>query len=247
MNDKRIIKNREGARVVAGLIIIAAGVALLFRNTGYLQLPDWLFSWPMILILVGVYSGVKHNFQNNSWIILMAIGGFFLLERFMPEIHLKPVFWPIIIIGIGILFILRAGKKNDMPKGPNDQLFDKDWNNAATADTSNFIKIDSVFSGVNRKILSKNFQGGKVSCVFGGAAIDLSQADISGNILLKMDAVFGGIKLIVPPNWTLHNEIEGVFHNVEDKRKYNGVITDQGKVLVLKGSAVFGGVEIRSY
>ena len=134
----------------------------------------------------------------------------------------------------------------------------KQWQNPMSADSlapmpdaadlTDFIKIDSVFSGVNRTILSKKFQGGKIACVFGGAEIDLTQADITGTVTIKMDVVFGGVKLIVPSNWGVQSNIDGAFHSVDDKRKYNSAITvDPNKMLILKGSAVFGGIEVKSY
>ncbi|MBC7508244.1 MAG: hypothetical protein H7320_05760 [Ferruginibacter sp.] len=117
-----------------------------------------------------------------------------------------------------------------------------------STDSNDYLMVRSVFSGVVKKVVSKNFQGGHISCVFGGAEIDLSQADMSGQILLKLEALFGGIKLIVPPHWAIQNEIEGVFHGVDDKRRFNpDASINPGKVLVLKGSAVFGGIEIKSY
>lgn len=254
MDDNKKIKNRDGARVIGGVILVIVGGALLLRNMGYF-LPYWLFTWPMILILVGLYSGVKHNFQNNSWIILLAIGSFFLVDEFLPNIKLQPAFWPLVIIGLGLLFIIRPSKKNfffkDTNQPPGNQSLltnDKNESTFVSGDSSDVLKIDSVFSGVNRSILSKNFQGGKISCVFGGAEIDCSQADIKGTIALKVDVIFGGVKLIVPANWSVQNEIEGVFHSVEDKRRYNAnVFIDPAKVLILKGSTIFGGVEIKSY
>jgi len=66
--------------------------------------------------------------------------------------------------------------------------------------------------------------------------------------VLRLEEVFGGIKLIIPQSWTIRNEIEGVFHGVDDKRNfYSQTATDSNKVLVLKGSAVFAGIEIKSY
>ena len=101
---------------------------------------------------------------------------------------------------------------------------------------------------MQRNVVSKNFQGGKISCVFGGADINLTQADINGKVEIKFEVAFGGTKLIVPPHWTVYNEIEGVFHGVDDKRKFNAATgISPEKILVLKGSVVFGGVEIRSY
>jgi predicted membrane protein len=255
MEDQRNSKFRDEASIVGGLLLVGGGIVLLMRNLGYIDLPHWLFTWPVILILVGVYSGFKHNFSNTGWIIMIAIGGFFLLDKAVPNIRLEPAFWPAVIIAAGILFMIRPRKKNrENNWGRRDrhniESLKAEYNvsSAASGDKTDFIKMDSVFSGVNKSILSKNFQGGKISCVFGGAEVDLLQADINGNVLLKIEVVFGGVKLLVPSNWTIHSEIDGAFRNVEDKRKYNpGVMVDPGKVLILKGSVVFGGIEIKSY
>jgi predicted membrane protein len=256
MDKIKNIGNREGGRVIGGLILVAVGVTLLLRNMGFM-LPGWLFSWPMILILVGIYSGVKHNFKNNSWIILIGVGGFFLVSEFIPALGLEPLFWPMIIIGAGLLFILRPGRNSWHNIKTGDEF--NSWKNTglgtepgtlneATIDRSDYLQVRSVFSGVKRNVVSKNFQGGNIACVFGGAEIDLSQAEINGKVTIKLEMAFGGAKIVVPAHWAVQNEIDGVFHNVDDKRRFNpSASINPDKVLVLKGSAVFGGVEIRSY
>ena len=60
-------------------------------------------------------------------------------------------------------------------------------------------------------------------------------------------AIFGGIKLIVPPHWDLKIQITAVFGGVEDKRPVQAAKVDPDKMLVLDGAAVFGGIEINSY
>lgn len=83
--------------------------------------------------------------------------------------------------------------------------------------------------------------------MFGGAEIDMSLADINSTVVLKLEAVFGGIKLVLPPHWAIQNKIEGVFHGVDDKRRFNpDASINPSKILILNGSAVFGGIEIRS-
>lgn len=250
-NDQKPIKHHNNGNIIAGLILVGVGVTLVLRNMDF-PFPDWLFTWPMILILVGFYSGVKHSFRNNAWIILMAIGLFFLVDKFIPGLSIEPFFWPILIIGLGILFIVRPRKKyradfferKEWKETANGQTF----GSATVSDNNDFLYIDSVFSGVQRTVLSKNFQGGKISCVFGGAEIDLTQADINGTVPLRLEAVFGGVKLIVPPHWQVLNQIDGVFHGVDDKRRAPaGAYAEINKVLLLKGSVVFGGIEIRSY
>ena len=258
MDNKFKGERREEGRIIAGLILVCVGAALLLRNTGF-PMPYWLFSWPVILILIGIYSGVKHNFRNSSWAIMIAIGAFFLIDRIIPGLSLAPYFWPLLIIAAGVIFILRPKRdrwidyQDNQKKNMTDNITPIDWeqtkmNAEFTTDSTDYLKVDSVFSGVKRNIVSKNFQGGKIACVFGGADIDFTQADIQGKVMIKLDVVFGGAKLIVPPHWTIYNEIDGAFHGVDDKRKYSTVTgLNPNKVLVLKGSVVFGGVEIKSY
>ena len=79
---------------------------------------------------------------------------------------------------------------------------------------TDYLKINSVFSGVNRKVLSKDFKVAKISSVFGGTEIDFTQADLTGAAVIKIDIVFGGVKLFMPAYWAVVNEIDGVFHGV---------------------------------
>jgi predicted membrane protein len=251
-------KRTDEGRIIAGLILVGVGAALLLRNTGF-PMPYWLFSWPVILILIGIYSGVKHNFKNNSWIVMIAVGGFFLIDRIIPGLSLAPYFWPVLIIALGVIFIIKPKREKwidiseNEKKSTADSITPIDWTerkekDGFATDSSDYLKVDSIFSGVQRNVVSKNFKGGKISCVFGGADIDLTQADINGKVEIKFEVVFGGAKIIVPPHWTVFNQIEGVFHGVDDKRKFNATTgIDPEKTLVLKGSVVFGGVEIKSY
>ena len=190
---------------------------------------------------------------DRNWFI-------FLMQDIVPDNPTRRFIIPVFIIVAGVIMILRPNRRyygNGINENFADDLESKikakasNWQAYGSTkgmDSGDYLNIDSVFSGVQRTILSKNFQGGRIACVFGGAEIDLTQADFSGTVMLKLEAVFGGIKLIVPPHWQVINEIDGVFHGVDDKRRSPaGAYNDINKTLVLKGSAVFGGIEIRSY
>jgi hypothetical protein len=62
-----------------------------------------------------------------------------------------------------------------------------------------------------------------------------------------MEVVFGGVSILVPPHWSVQNDIDGVFHSVEDNRYSNANTVDTNKVLILQGRCVFGGIEIKSH
>lgn len=107
------------------------------------------------------------------------------------------------------------------------------------------LEASVVFGSIKKNIISKDFKGGEVNCVFGGAVINLTQADINGKAVLEVNCVFGGAKLIVPQHWQVQaGELVTVMGGIDDKRPQQGASANTDKILVLKGSAVFGGIEI---
>jgi hypothetical protein len=104
-----------------------------------------------------------------------------------------------------------------------------------------------IFSGVNRKLMTKNFQGGKATVIFGGLDLDLTQVDFTGVVTLDLEVGFGGVKLIIPPHWDVRTEVSNIAAGLEDKRMFREGGVDTNKVLILKGTLLFSGLEIKSF
>ena len=245
--------NRSNSRVWTGLFLVAVGV-LLFANKMGVNLPPWLFTWPMLLIGIGLLKGVQSGFRDNSWIILLLVGGLFLWDDIVEDVNLHNYILPIIIISVGVLFIFRPKKNWQRSrdwKNRNRDEWKKSWGGTIGSYTSTeegeYLEINSVFSGANKRVLSKNFKGGEINCFMGGAELDLTQADIQGTVIIESNVVFGGFKITIPPHWDIKTEVTTVFGGIEDKRPVVATKIDLNKVIVLKGNTVFGGIEIRSY
>ena len=83
--------------------------------------------------------------------------------------------------------------------------------------------------------------------IFGGSELNMSQADINGVVTIEVVQIFGGTKLIVPSNWKIQtSELVSVFGGIDDKRQLT-TSQDETKVLNLRGTSIFGGIDIRSY
>ena len=91
------------SRTVAGIIILLIGGGLLLDQFDLTFIPDWLFSWPLILIAIGIYSGVKHHFQNRTSFILILLGSAFYLEN--TDLIMSDVIWPSVLIIAGLYMI----------------------------------------------------------------------------------------------------------------------------------------------
>jgi predicted membrane protein len=255
---------RSRGRALTGVLIFFIGVLLLLKTANIVWFPHWFFTWPMIFIVIGLVSGVKHGLRGGFWLIFLAIGGVFLANEIDPTYHMDRYVWPIILIAIGIAFILRP-KRHHRWQRWKERHYESRWQqqpdamdpstdantNAGTMpgdyDRRDFIDITAVFGGVKKNVLSKNFKGGDITSFMGGSEIDLSQADISGKIVIDVTNIFGGTKLIVPSSWDVQNDITAIFGGVDDKRQISGVTLDPNKILVLDGTCMFGGIEIRSF
>ncbi len=243
--------HRKG-KIVGGILVVIIGAAMLAKEMGVF-FPEWLFSWQMLLIVIGLFVGIKNSFRNISWIILIGLGSAFMVEEFIPDLHFKIYFWPIIIMAIGLKMILRPrhnrfGKKWDKRFNHRGGANFYAFGNEKSSSSEDNVDMDVVFSGFKKNIISKDFKGGVISCVFGGGEINLSQADINGTVILELKQVFGGIKIIVPGNWEVQiDKMDTIFGGVEDKRANQHEARNPDKILIIKGSAVFGGIDIRSY
>jgi len=258
MSDINRTENRQwptdgrNERLSGGIVLLSIGGLLLARQLGA-PLPDWLFTWPMILIAVGLYTGIKLRFRNPGWLIPTFVGVVFLIDKMFPAINLRPFVVPIVLIGVGILFMFRPRRFLHF-RGPgrwNPELVAQAQSTGqipdAIADRSDFIDATSIFGAVKKIVLSKNFQGGDITNFMGGSEINLTQADFNGRIRIDTTNVFGGTKLIVPAHWDVQSQVVAVFGGVDDKRRTNGVALDSTKVVVLDGTCFFGGIEISSF
>ena len=252
-------RRRGHGRVWTGLFLLLVGGLLLLKTANVLLFPAWFFTWPVLLIAIGLFSGLKHRFRGPLWIILIIIGSFSLADRIDPTLNMDRYNWPIILIAIGLGFILRPKRFHGRRWGRNrfDQLqaeqapasatFEDETGKQYGSDRRDFIDVTSVFGGVKKNVLTKTFKGGDIVSFMGGSEIDLTQADFTGTVKIDTTNIFGGTKLIVPPNWDVQCDVTAIFGGVDDKRQISGVNVDTNKILILDGTCMFGGIEIRSF
>jgi predicted membrane protein len=240
----------------AGLLFLIVGGVLLMRQTGY-PFPSWLFSWEIILILIGLFIGIRHGFKDFSWLVMIIIGFVFLSDDIFPGIRIRQYAVPIIIIALGVLFILSPrrmcggrGRYRRHHFNRPGELTSPESTEVLAAETDitqdTELDIVSIFAGIKKRIMSKQFQGGDIVCVFGGAELNLTNADFISPVALDVTMVFGGTKLIIPANWEVRSEVTAIFGGVDDKRPQPTSSIPE-KTIILKGTLMFGGIEVNSF
>ncbi len=225
---------RRGRRAWLGILLILAGIILVANQFNLISgnLSNIIFSWQSLLIFLGlIFLGRKGNNATGS--IMIFIGAFFLIpEIFNVPYEWRRLFWPVVLIIIGITFLFSSALRHP-------------HRIQAEGSDSDYLDDINVFSGHDRIITSDSFRGGSVVSVFGGGKYDLRNAKLSdGTNVLEMTHVFGGSKLIVPSDWDVKVEVVAIFGGYTDKRIISTLSPE--RKLIIKGAAIFGGGEITS-
>lgn len=233
-------------RVVAGLLLVAAGGLLLLDRVELLpfSLSHYLISWKTLLIGIGIIVLASRE-NRTTGLILVGLGLIFWMpELFDYHIRLSTIFWPSMLIGIGLIIISRRGGSRHTDN-THAHIFSAPGQ--AGVNKEDYIDELAIFGGGNIKMVSTNFRGGRVTAIFGGSDIDMKTAIPSADgCVIDVFVVFGGAKLIVSDDWQVKSEMVSIFGGFSDKRVLPAT-ENSAKLVIIKGVTLFGGVEIKSY
>ncbi|RYE00223.1 MAG: hypothetical protein EOP54_01015 [Sphingobacteriales bacterium] len=76
IHERQEVPVSRTASIAKGALFLIIGLAVLLHQipeTRYLM-PGWLFGVHSLIILIGIYKGIKTNFKSISWLLLLIIG-----------------------------------------------------------------------------------------------------------------------------------------------------------------------------
>ncbi|HEU4915514.1 MAG TPA: DUF5668 domain-containing protein [Acidimicrobiia bacterium] len=212
-------------RLFFGLLVVAVGVILLLDNAGTVDAWD-IFStwWPAVVILAGVLTFASNPRHWPVALIITAVGTAFLLSN-LGVVDVGRFIIPAAIIGVGLLVLLGRGMGSRTEAGDRVNSF-------------------NVFSGSELASHSKQFQGGSISAIFGGAEVDLRDAVPAADAQLDVFTAFGGVELKVPEGWQVAVKGLPLFGGI-DNATVNDTVAADAPRLAVSATVLFGGLEIK--
>ncbi|ULT23981.1 cell wall-active antibiotics response protein [Sphingobacterium sp. E70] len=177
--------------------------------------PDWLFSWPTILIIIGLVIGVNSQFQKKSAIILLIIGGASLISRMMRT-DFGSVTVPIIIISLGIYFIMSKRKPPMVPPAyPNPPQNPYDWDKRVNSPTDT--PADATAPDAEAKPFNEQYgssqQASPNAQAFGNK--ENSSFHQSFEDSLNLNTIFAGQKKVIYSKQFRGGNLTNVFGSIE--------------------------------
>lgn len=182
--------------------------------------------WPLIIVFIGLYMWWSDT-KNVVWsLFVVGVGTILLLNTLdITDINLGDIFWPFIIIVVGINILASAARR------PVRQVTRSDEDTTA------------MLGGTSAQNTSEDYKGGAISSILGGVSLDLSKAVIKKEASINLTVFMGGVDLRVPENVVVKNRATVILGGIEDNTR--PVASKAAPVLYLDGTVTMGGVEIK--
>jgi hypothetical protein len=249
------------------ILLILMGALLFLDNVGVLRPIRMQDFWPVWMIIWGVFviDRARRNVLAWIWAGALVVCGVLLILGNLGILPVRPnVIGPVMLMAAGLAWLLAPGelrtygerfreraeaRRAELASGRTERREGyRAWWGESKSYFGNRLREDIVFSSVNRRLETQQFEGGRMAVVFGSIQIDLANAGMApgATAYLKLETVFGGIEMIVPRTWKVEMRNSAVFGGCDDRtvppRPELGVETPK---LVVTGAAVFGGITIR--
>jgi predicted membrane protein len=221
-------------QAIMGAAAVLIGILLLLDNFDVLDARVYLRFWPLILVAFGGARILYSTNRGGRFVgVVIALIGVILLTR---ELGVTSVglheLWPLVFVLIGVSMLLGGTARGKVP-----------GEDRPTTDSRSIVNAFAVLGGVQQSNNSQDFRGGELSAIMGGCEIDLRQASIQGgDAVVSTFAMWGGIKIKVPLAWNVMVQGVPFLGGFDDKSVKPADPT--AKTLIVKGTAIMGGVEV---
>ena len=221
---------QTATRITTGIIILAIGVGALLGALNLIPFWSWFSNfWPILVIVAGLFVLLGDFRRNYIWGIAIILVGVLLQLKAagVVDFNFFSLIVPIGLIAAGLTVLLHVQNRPSIKAGSND-----------------VDDISVIFSGSESKNKSANYQGGRITAIFGGAVLDLRDAKIQKEAVLDVFTVCGGVEIRVPRDWKVISKAASIAGGVENRSEGNE--DHKGPVLIVTGTVALGGVEIKT-
>jgi len=230
VHPRRMTRLRSDRLVTGGLIILV-GLLLLLSTTDYAATENLWDFVPAVFVALGLWALVRSRFRNLTGPVMVVAVAATFQARNLGYVTDQQIgaWWPLFVVLFGVLYLVGRSRRT---RGVS----------VSESDAGD-ISIVSLFSGTQRRVTGSGFRGGDVVALFGGAELDLRDAEPSDPpATVECLVAFGGAEVQVPEDWTVDLDVLSLFGGSEDKRPPSG--GDGDVDLVVTGLALFGGVSV---
>jgi hypothetical protein len=239
-------------RLILGVFIVLTGVAMMLDQLGVGRVHYYVTRfWPTVVIAIGLARLLRGTRRGSTLSVVLIVGGAWLLLNTLGVVTLEPwqFIWPLVLVAVGARIMTGASGKSHWRRTADDSQSSSVPNSPrgpgpATAGVSEHASIFSLLSSSRRRWGGTIFRSAEATCILGGCELDLRDASLGaeGTAHIETFILMGGLKIYVPPNWTVVTHASPVMGGVNDKTR--SVASAGTQQLIIDGTVMMGGIEI---
>lgn len=217
-------------KIIWGLLFIFIGIVVLLNSLGVMTINLFFDGWWTLFIIVPSVIGLINDDDKTGNIIGLIIGILLLLSArdILDWGLLLKLIVPLILITIGLSIIFNETIKSKISKKVNEK-------------NDGLENIVATFANQRIKI-EKKFDGSNVDAIFGTVTLDLREATLSDETIIKANAIFGNVTFKLPKNVSVELKSTPIFGSVNNSYKND---KESKKIIYIDALALFGGVDIK--
>ena len=217
-------------QLVFGLLVTAAGVLFTLDNLGILHAENYMRFWPAGLVAVGLLKlwQSRRGAGAIAGTFFVVVGAWMLLDELTPlHVDVRD-FWPLLLVFFGSYLVWQGLSVRASPP---------------VLEGGSMVSAMAILGAVSRGSNVRHFRGGDLTAIMGGCELDLRHASLEDDVVIDVFALWGGIEIRVPEEWTIDSQILPILGGVEEKTRRPPA---SGPRVTLRGFAIMSGVEIKN-
>ena len=216
------------SNIIWGLVLIGLGVIIGLNALDITNIDLFFKGWWTLLIIIPSLIGLITE-SEKTWSLIGLLVGIILLLGVNDIISfelISKLILPLILIIVGVSLIFK------------DVISSKVKEEIKKAKRSNNIYSSSF--GSKKMIIEDKFIGCEVNAVFGEYILDLTEAEINDNCLIKTSAIFGEVKIKVPEKVRVQTISTSILGSTDNNKKKG-----DKPVIYVQAFNLFGGTDIK--
>jgi hypothetical protein len=216
---------------------MALGVLFLGANLGYFSAREaFRVFWPAAFVVLGLVvlfeprTPTGRRLWGLGWIV--AGGWIYAYQHQWIDVDFWDLLVPLGLVLFGLSLIWRS-LRGARARRPADE--------GSEAEVRTF----ALLSGNEVRSTAARFRGADLGAFMGGVNLDLRQAGLADDEEAEIDvfAMWGGIEIRVPREWTVVSKVMPLMGAFEDKSE---PLAGATRRLIVRGLVVMGGVEVKN-
>ena len=219
---------KKSTSIVIGLLLVTLGVILGLKELNIVDINIFFKGWWTLFIIIPSIISLINDDDKIASLVTLTIGILFLLgARDIIEFDkVLSLIFPVCIIFFGLHILFKGTRNSEIRKKFKDVNSDKDY--------------VAVFSG-QKYVSGKEFKSSNTVTVFGGVDLDLRDAVIKEDVIIRSINIFGATDILAPKDVNVEVNSISVFGGVENKVKKQ----DNKPTIYIDAVCVFGGIDIK--